>query len=138
MSVSDIRADEALKSLLDGKVTIGENVLTVYGHCDMPNKGVGSDFIQILYNGNVSALTYPTGVFSGNLALEMYSRANSDNTAKKKRMRIALSQIESLINGKCSEGYFFRLSTNPITPITINENTGYGIAILNVEWREVH
>jgi hypothetical protein len=52
-------------------------------------------------------------------------------------MRAIVAQIEELVNGKQSGDYFFELSITPITPITVNDTTGYGLTTLNVEWRDI-
>jgi hypothetical protein len=135
--LSEIRADLALKALLEGNVKLNDDEIEVYGQYEMPNKGVGSDFIRIYYNGNPKALTKPIGFFSGNLAVAVYCESNTNNTAKRNRMNYIVSQIEELANEKESEGYFFELSPTPITPITVSDTTGYGLTTLNFEWREL-
>jgi hypothetical protein len=52
-------------------------------------------------------------------------------------MKLVVAQIEKLVNEKVCDGYYFELSPNPITPITINDTTGYGLTTLNVEWRDI-
>lgn len=136
--LSEIKADLALKSLLDGNLTIGETVLPVYGQCEQPSTGLANDFISIYYNGNPTSLTRPLGCFSGNLAVAFYCKANvKDGTAKRNRMKLVVAQIEKLVDEKVCDGYYFELSPNPITPITINDTTGYGLTTLNVEWRDI-
>lgn len=137
-ALSEIKADLALKSLLEGKVIIGKTVLPVYEQGKQPSMGLSSDFIRIYYNGNPKALVKPIGCFSGDLAVALYSKANvKDGTAKRDRMTMIVAQIEELVNEKVCDGYYFELTPTPITPITVNDTTGYGLTTLNVEWRDI-
>lgn len=136
--LANITADLALKGLLKDSVAIGNTILDVYAQYEQPSTGLASDFIRIYYNGTPTSLTRPLGCMSGNLAVALYSKANvKDGTAKRKRMQAIVSQIEELVNEKENEGYFFELSSQPITPITVNSTTGYGLTTLNVEWRDI-
>lgn len=132
--ISDIAADDALKALLTGKVFANTTELKVYGQNEQPNTELGTDYIRIMYNGNIRSLTNPIGVFEGNLALSVYSESNTDGTAKKNRMKLLLAQVEELINNKSYESYTFKLSTTPITPVTTDTTIGYAFTTLNVEW----
>lgn len=136
MTVSELTPDIALKSLLEKKVKANTTVVSVYGHGELPNTGLGDDFISIQRNGVVRSMTKPMGVFRGNIALTIYCRSNTNGTAKASRTRLLAEQCEELVNCKSAEGFFFELNAaNPITPVTVNVTSGYSTMVLNVEWR---
>lgn len=139
LKLSDIAADEALETLLTGKVFANKTELKVYGQYEMPNQGIGTDYIRIYYNGSATSVTKPKSVFTGNLALTIASTSNTDGTAKKNRMKLLVAQVEELINKKTVDynglRYYFELTTTPITPITVNTTTGYATTVLNIAYR---
>jgi hypothetical protein len=136
--LSEIKADLALKALLSGNVIIDETALDVYAQYEQPASGLADEFIRIYYNGNAKALVKPIGLFSGNLAVAVYCMAKKSNgTVKRNRMDAIVAQIQNLVDEKVNDGYYFELSATPITPITVNDTTGYGLTTLNVEWREI-
>lgn len=134
MKLSELAPDKTLATMLDKQVLVEEKPIRAYAAAERPNDNLGEDFLEVLYNGNVQSLTRPIGNFNGNLALAIYSLANSDNTAKKNRMRRILEQVETLVDGITSDGIYFALTANPITPVTINQDTGYGMMVLNIQW----
>lgn len=134
MKLSELAPDETLAALLDKQILVEDKPIRAYANAEMPNDNLGDDFIEVIYNGNIRSVTRPIGHYEGNLALAIYSLANSDNTAKKSRMRRILQQVEALVNGIVSDGIFFALSANPITPVTVNTQTGFGMMALNIEW----
>lgn len=134
MKISEIRADEVLKALLENKIKANKSMLKVYGQNEMPNKGLADDFIRILYNGTITSQTEPIGLFRGNLALIINCKMNSDGTAKKNRIKLLLAQVETLVDGVSSDGYYFKLSSTPITPVTTENDSGYCYTTLNIQW----
>jgi hypothetical protein len=132
--LSEIEADLALKSLLTGKIATDKDVLKVYGQYEQPNSGLDDDFIRIYYNGNIRSRTYPIGVFDGNLALQLFCKCNNDGTAKRNRIRRLLAEVETYVDRKRNQGYTFKLSATPITPVTVDTTTGYSTTTLNIEW----
>lgn len=134
MKLSALAPDITLATLLDKRVMVEDKPIRAYAAAERPNDNLGDDFLEAYYNGNIESITRPIGHYKGNIALAIYSLANSDSTAKKNRMRRILEQIETLVDGLSADGIFFELSANPITPITINEQTGYGYMVLNIQW----
>jgi hypothetical protein len=141
INLSDIAADTALQSLLEGKVFASSKKieLKVYAQYEMPNQGIGNYYIRIYYNGSGTSVTKPRSIFKGNLAVSVCVVSNTDGTAKKEYFTNLVSQVESLISEKTIEKgklrYFFELTTTPITPITVNTTTGYASTVLNVAYR---
>lgn len=140
ISLSQIQPDKALKDLLDGKVFVAissseKRVVKVYYQGERPNVGLDDEFIDVLYNGTIRAMTNPMGVYRGNLAITLYCKAQSDGTSKSNRINSMLSQVETLTNGKVSNKVFFKVDLgNVITPISYNPTTGYTTMALNVEY----
>lgn len=140
MNIKDLQPDKALKDLLDGKVEIAlsateSRIAKVYKQGERPNTDLGDEFIDILYNGTIRSVTKPLGLYRGNLAITLYCKAQTDGTAKDKRINSMLSQVESLSNGKVNGKFFFEVNEdNIITPITINTTTGYATMVVNITW----
>lgn len=138
--ISQLQPDKALKDLLDGKVEIAissseSRIAKVYGQGERPNTGLGDEFIDVLYNGTIRAMTKPMGVYRGNLAITLYCKAQSNGTTKKNRINSMLSQVELLVNNKASGKYFFSIPlNNVITPISYNAATGYTTMVVNIEY----
>jgi hypothetical protein len=130
--LSDISADTVLKSMLQGKVYANKDEVKVFGHKELPNTETDKDFITIEYNGNIQALA--KGLFLGNIALSLYDETSEDGTAKRNRIKLILAQIEDKVNDVSAEGYVFKISATPITPVTVNATTGYSVTTLNIEW----
>lgn len=143
-TLASLTPDTALKALLNGNVSVQTSatasyILKVYGQGERPNTDLDDEFIEIYNNGVVQSLTRPYGLFTGNLALVIYIRANSDNTAKKNRTRQVLEQVEALVSCKTQDGYFFEFTLdNVITPTTTDISTGYATTVLNIEWHTTY
>ncbi len=141
MTLAELTPDTALAALLDGKVEVQtsateKHTIRAYEQAKMPNKGLADEFITIQTNGVITSRTKPFGLYVGNLALTIYSKSNTDGTAKTNRLRQMVAQCEQIVNGKVSDGFFFELDApNVITPPTVNLTTGYATTILNVAWR---
>jgi hypothetical protein len=139
-TLKDLQPDQALKDLLDGKITIElseseSRIAKVYGQGERPNINLGDEFIDILYNGTIRSMTKPLGVYRGNLAISLYCKAQTDGVAKLNRINSMLSQVEALSNGKVSNGFFFEVNEdNIITPISVNPTNGYANTVLNINW----
>ena len=138
--LSQLQPDKALKDLLDGNVSIAissseSRIAEVYRQGERPNTDLGGEFIDVLYNGTIRAMTKPMGVYRGNLAVTLYCKAQSDGTAKFNRINSMVSQVESLVNCKSSGKFFFEINpSNVITPMTYNSATGYITMTINIEW----
>ena len=140
ITLSQLHPDKALKDLLDGNVEIAissseSRIAKVYGQGERPNTNLGDEFIDVLYNGTIRAMTKPMSVYRGNLAVTLYCKAQSDGTSKSNRLNSMLSQVESLVNNKASGKFFFKINpSNVITPMTYNSATGYTTITINIEW----
>lgn len=138
--LKDLQPDQALKDLLDGKITIDvsaneSRIAKVYKQGERPNTNLGDEFVEILHNGVIRSMTKPFGYYRGNLAITLYCKAQSDGTAKFNRINSMLSQLETLVNGKSSGKFFFDINEdNIITPISVNATTGYATIVLNIAW----
>lgn len=138
MTLADLTPDVALKTLLSGKVTVDADAkeVKVYAQGEQPNVGVADDYITVLYNGVITSWTKPIGYFSGNLALSVNSKLNSNRTIKLNRLRKLVEQCCLLIiDKKTADGFFFEIThANVITPPTPNDTTGYATTTINVAW----
>lgn len=140
MTLSELTPDMALAALLNGKVEVStseteKRTVKAYAQAEQPQIGLADEFISIFYNGTVSSITKPLGIFRGNLALTLYCKSNTDGTAKRKRIASMIEQAVALVNGKTSQGFFFELNpANVITPTTVNLTNGYATTVINVEW----
>lgn len=138
--LANLTPDTVLASLLDKVVTVQtseteSHSIRAYADEGKPNVGLGNEFVEVAWNGSARSLTSPLGVFRGYLALSIYVKAQTDGRAKKKLVRQIIAQCEELVNGKTSQGFFFKLDpTNAITPTTVNPTTGYSTTVLNVKW----
>lgn len=138
--LKDLQPDQALKDLLDGKITIDvsaneSRIAKVYKQGERPNTNLGDEFVEILHNGVIRSMTKPFGYYRGNLAITLYCKAQSDGTAKSNRISSMLSQIEALTSSKPSGKFFFAINEdNIITPISVNATTGYATIVLNIAW----
>lgn len=136
MTAAELAPDMALKELLDGNVVSDKGIVEIFAHASMPNDVSKDDFISLQRNGIVTSETEPMGVFKGNVALTIYCRLYSDNTANVIKSQRLAKMCETLVNRKIGGEYFFKLdATNPITPTTGNATSGYSITTLNVAWR---
>lgn len=140
ITLAELHPDKALEALLQGNVSIAisaseSRIAEVYRQGKRPNTDLGDEFIDVLPNGVVQAMTKPLGVYRGNLAVMLYCKAQSDGTAKFNRINSMLSQVESLANCKSSGKFFFKITpSNVITPMTYNSATGYTTITINIEW----
>ncbi|GEM_PF-5747003 len=139
MTLAELTPDVALAALLDGKVQAksasGEMVtLKVFADGEHGNKDSDDEYIEILYNGNPQNVTQDNTAMKGNIALYLRCKLQPDTKVKKSRMRLILQQIEPLIHRKHSQGYFFRLSPQPITPPQRDYSTGYASVTYNMRW----
>lgn len=142
MTLDALTPDVALSRLLDSKVEVQtsatkKHAIRCYADGKQPNKGLGDEFLSVLWNGAAVALAQPTGLFRGNIALTVYCKTQSDGTVKTQRVRQILGQCHTLTDGKTADGFYFRLDPmQVITPTTPNLTTGYSTTVINVEWRE--
>ena len=141
MKLSELNPDIVLASLLSGEVrvqtsTSADRKVKAYAQTEQPQNITADEFILILNNGIISSKTQPLGLLSGNLALTIYSKSNSNGTAKRNRINSMIDQCVEIVDKCSAEGFFFELSpTNIITPTTVNLTNGYATTVLNVKWR---
>lgn len=132
--------DIALKELLENKVTINTSAtqcrtLKVYAAGERPNKGLDDEFVEIIYNGSNKALTVDRSLWSGNLAIYIQVKTQTNNTVKKNRIRETLNLLSELIHLQVNGGFLFSLSLRPVTPTRVDNTTGYSTTTINVAWR---
>lgn len=141
--ISKIAPDKALVSLIDGEIKIDISadeyrVVPIYRQGSRPNTDSEEEFIEVLNNGIIRAITKPIGLYKGNLAVVVYCKALADGTAKFNRIESILSQLEQLVNCNVGEDVYFEVdSNNLITPLTYDSESGYSIVILNIEWHSI-
>lgn len=140
ITLAELHPDKALADLLQGKVSIAisskqNRIVKVYAQGERPNVNLSDEFIEILPNGLIRAMTEPMGVYRGNLALMFYCKAQSNSTAKSNRINSMLSQVESLTHYKHNGKFLFKINANNlITPLSYNASTGYTTTTINIEW----
>ena len=138
--LSQLQPDKALKDLIDDNIFIAlspseSRIAKVYRQGERPIDDVGEEFIDVLYNGAIRAMTKPLGAYRGNLAVTLYCQAQSDGTAKFNRINSMVRQVELLVNDKVSGKFYFTITpNNVITPISYNSTTGYMMMVMNVEF----
>lgn len=140
MNTAELQPDIALKALLEGNVKVkasnGRMIpLKVFADGEHGNKDADDEYIEILFNGNPRDITYDRTLWQGNLAIYLRCKTQTDTRVKRSRMQLLLLQIEPLIDRRNSQGYFFKLSAQPITPPQRDYTSGYASAVYNVEWR---
>ncbi len=140
MTIAELQPDVALKALLDGKVEVQtsateSHTISCYEQGKQPNKGLADEFLTVQWNGSARSRSERLGIYQGALALTIYCKLQTDNTANMQRIRKILDQCQGLIHRKRSEGFFFTFNAmNVITPTTPNLTNGYSTTVLNVEW----
>lgn len=138
--VSNLAPDKALAALIDGEITVelsatDSRTVPIYRQGSRPSVDAPEEFIEVLHNGIIRAMTHPLGVFRGNLAVVVYCKAFANGTAKFDRIESIMGQLEGLVDGKESGKVYFEVdSDNLITPVTYDAESGYSIVILNIEW----
>jgi hypothetical protein len=144
MNIKDLQPDQALKYLLDNRIAIAlsveeSRIAKVYKQGERPNIDLGDEFVDILHNGVIRAMTKPLGMYRGNLAVVLYCKAQTDGTIKSNRIDSMFSQVALLCNGKSSGRFFFEINEdNIITPISVNATTGYATLTLNIAWHTIN
>lgn len=136
-----LNPDATLVERLDNAVGVHtsateEHSIRTYKYGKQPNKGVGDEFILVRMNGVVRSLTKPLGCFSGNIAVEIRCKLQTNATTKDNRIAEILEQVEAAVGSKTIGRYFYEIEAdNMITPTTPNLNEGYSTTVINVEWR---
>lgn len=140
--LSEITPDQTLAKILKGKIRVqysedSSREAKVYADGERPNKNLGEEFIEILWNGAATARTKPFGQYHGVLTLTLWVKTQSDGRVKRKIIRQILAQCESVINGASSEGFYFEAdASNIMMPTTTNLESGYSTTAINIKWRE--
>lgn len=139
--VSKLNPHGVFAEVLDGKVEVHTSAtasytIKAYKYNKQPNKGLGDEFIVVQKNGVTRAMVQPIGLFSGTLAVIVYCKLQTDNTAKENRIEEILGQIEDAANCKVHGGYFYSIDAdNVLQDTTPNTTSGYSTTAINVEWR---
>lgn len=139
-TIATLAPDKALVSLIEGKISVNlssteSRIVPVYRQGGRPNTVEDEEFIDVLHNGVIKAITRPLGAYKGNLAVAIYCKAFDDGTAKFNRIESIMVQLEALVSFRYgSEIYFEVDNNNLITPLTYDAESGYSIVILNIEW----
>ena len=142
MTTLTAHPDKALKSILEGKVTVvaghyEEYTIKVYAHGEMPTDKLPDEFIRIERNGSIKTRTNPIGYLYGKLAVTVYVKAQGNGVVKNNRIDSILEQLQG-IDGAVSEDFHFRLSPdNIIAPTYIDPSSNYSLTVINVEWHTV-
>lgn len=143
MNLNELTPDIALAELLDKKISVQVSAtksvpVRCYADGAQPNKDLGDEYVNILWNGSATARASQLGCMNGSLALVVLVKTQSNGTVKRNRVNNILAQCQQLASGVSNNGFFFKI--NPfqvITPTTTNLTTGYSTTIINVEWREL-
>lgn len=139
--VSKLNPHGVFAETLDGKVEVhtsasASHTIRAYKNAKQPNKGLGDEFIVVQKNGVTHAKVRPLGIFSGTLAVIVYCKLQTDNTAKENRIEEILGQIEDAANSKVHGDYYFEIDAdNVLQDTTPNTTSGYSTTAINVEWR---
>ena len=142
MTTLTAHPDKALKSILEGKVTVvaghyEEYTIKVYAHGEMPTDKLPDEFIRIERNGSIKTRTNPIGYLYGNLAVTVYVKAQNNGVVKNNRIDSILEQLQG-IDGAVSEDFHFSLSPDNIkAPTYIDPSSNYSLTVINVEWHTV-
>lgn len=142
--IAELVPDVVLAKMLDNniEVQVTENTyqpVRCYADGLQPNKGVGDEFVTVMWNGSAQSRTQPLGCFMGNLALTIFCKLQKNNTVKTQRIRQIIGQCQQLVNGKCHDGYvFIIIPSEMITPTKADSSTGYSHTTINVQWRTIN
>lgn len=134
------KADVALANALNGKVVVHTSAdvshpIKAYKQGKQPNKGVGSEFILVQQNGVISSPDKPMNYFTGNIAVEVRCKLQSNNTTKDNIIDEILMQIEEIAHCKSYGGFYYEMEAdNVIVPTTPNLTEGYSTTVINVKW----
>lgn len=139
--VSQLNPHGEFAGVLDGNVEVhtsatASHPIRAYKYGKQPNKGLGEEFIVVRTNGVTQAKVRPLGLFRGTLAVIVYCKLQTDNTAKENRIEEILDQIEDAANSKTHGDYFYEIDAgNVLQDTTPNTTSGYSTTAINVEWR---
>lgn len=139
--VSQLNPHGVFAGVLDGKVEVhtsatASHPIMAYKYGKQPNKGLGDEFIVVRTNGVTQAKVRPLGLFSGTLAVTVYCKLQTDNTAKEARIAEILSQVEDAANSKAHGSYFYCIDADNVLQDTTPDTTsGYSTTAINVKWR---
>jgi hypothetical protein len=139
MHPSLIEPDAELCEYLQGKVHLGDSssspAVTVYRDWGRPTNGLPTDFIVVFVNGDIEGLGSGIDFARGNLMVGLYSKMNDDGSVKINRIQKILQQFDTLIEGLCTDNYYFEYDMPQfITPTTPNQASGYSVTMLNLRW----
>lgn len=140
IKASEIHPDVELRDYLQGHVVVTNpgNVtsnVVVYCEQDRPTTGMPDDFISIVLNGNASCLGADIDFASGYIMVVLYCRMNDNGSVKSNRINKILAQFDEMLDGACTENYFFRFEKERfIMPTSPDQSSGYSSTILNLRW----
>lgn len=139
-TIATLAPDQALESILKDRILVNVSaddvrVVPVYRQGGRPNNIVDEEFIEILNNGLITAITKPLGIYKGHLAIVVYCKSFPDGTTKFGRIESIMAQLENLVNFQVGLNTYFEIDyDNLITPLTYDAESGYSMVVLNVEW----
>lgn len=146
MTLDQLTPDIALANLFNDKVEVQtsateKHTIKCYADGAQPQKGLGNEFLSVLWNGSARARATQMGCLEGNLALmincKLLNSTRSGQTINKQRVNQILAQCQSLAHGVSAGGFFFSVDPQQvITPTTANLTTGYSTTVINIEWHE--
>lgn len=139
MHPSSILPDQELRDFLRNRIVVGDGssapTLPVYGDWERPTNETPSDFLVLMYNGDVGGVGMDTPYAEGYLMASLYCRLHDDGSVKRNRVQKILAQFDELVENLNTGNYFFRYVTPQfITPTTPNVSSGYSITTLNLKW----
>lgn len=142
MRIARLKADSALAEILNERIKVvdANNVergVKAYRQSKLPNERLEEDYIVVSQNGPIRATTYPAGLFTGNLAIWIYSKTGNKGVVRTERMERIAEQIEDALQAhKSDTDYVFSLDLgNLIVGPTAIVGTGYATLVINAEWR---
>lgn len=141
--VSKLNPHGVFAGVLDGKVEVhtsatASHTIRAYKNAKQPNKGLGDEFIVVQKGSVTRAMVQPLGLFSGTLAVIVFCKLQTDNTAKESRIEEILGQIEDVANSKVHGDYFYSIDADNVLQDTTPDTTsGYSTTAINVEWRTI-
>ena len=140
IQISEITPDVELAGALQDQVSVGlldgsTATVAVYSDWERPTNNLPDDFIVCYINGDVSGVGMDTPFAKGDMMVNLYCRLNDDGSVKKNRVKKLLAQLDSLIEKKSTEHFYFYYDADRfITPTTPNQTSGYSVTSLNVRW----
>lgn len=136
MNLSDINFQEELVAAINGTISIGQEIVPVYGQSTRPSSSYPSDFIDVTTLSSPTSVSENHATISGSLEFTIYCKLNPDGTAKNNRIKKVIEQVEGKLKGLLTEHYFYKLSPyNFLAPTITDINSGYSYTTIYLDWR---